>query len=149
MLALANKQRFGEGTLLLNEKATAANVTAALQDSAKKLAKGDILFLSYSGHGGQVRDTNGDETDKGRMDGTRVLFDREFVYDELYDLWAKFKPGVRIVVFSDSCHSGTVTREIPKFRSRRRASCDANRDRGHSRKSPLGFVLFDPKQSPL
>lgn len=118
MLALAKKQRFGGNTLLLNEKATAANVTAALQDSAKKLAKGDILFLSYSGHGGQVRDTNGDETDKGRMDETWVLFDREFVDDELYDLWAKFKPGVRIVVFSDSCHSGTVTREIPKFRSR-------------------------------
>src|SRR6516162_268486 len=115
MLALAKKRRFGGNTLLLNEKATAANVTAALQDSAKKLAKGDILLLSYSGHGGQVRDTNGDETDKGRMDETWVLFDREFVDDELYNLWSKFKPGVRILVLSDSCHSGTVTRDIPMY----------------------------------
>jgi len=115
MRALARKCGFGASTLLLSEHATAAAVTAALTDAAKQLAKGDLLFLSYSGHGGQVRDTNGDETDKGRMDETWVLFDRQLVDDELYDLWGKFKPGVRILVLSDSCHSGTVTRDVPDF----------------------------------
>jgi hypothetical protein len=46
------------------------------------------------------------------MDETWVLYDREFVDDELYALWAEFKPGVRIVVLSDSCHSGTVVRAV-------------------------------------
>ena len=115
MCALAKKKGFTGNTLLLNEQATAAAVTAALQDASKKLGKGDILFLTYSGHGGQVRDTNADEKDNDRMDETWVLFDREFVDDELYNLWSKFKPGVRILVLSDSCHSGTVTRDIPIF----------------------------------
>ncbi len=115
MCALAKKKGFIGNTLLLNEQATAAVLTAALQDAAKQLSKGDILLLTYSGHGGQVRDTNGDEKDNDRMDETWVLFDREFIDDELYSLWSKFKPGVRILVLSDSCHSGTVTRDIPVF----------------------------------
>ncbi|MGB5987381.1 MAG: caspase family protein, partial [Desulfobacterales bacterium] len=32
--------------------------------------------------------------------------------DELLAIWAKFAAGVRILVISDSCHSGTVTREL-------------------------------------
>jgi hypothetical protein len=104
--------------MLLDEKATAEAVTKAIQDAAKQLVKGDLLFLTYSGHGGQVRDTNADETDKGRMDETWVLFNRELVDDELYELWGKFKAGVRIVVLSDSCHSGTVTRVIPRSSGR-------------------------------
>jgi len=118
MLALAKKQNFTSSTALLNEKATAEAVTKALQDAAKQLVKGDLLFLTYSGHGGQVKDTNADETDKGRMDETWVLYNREFVDDELYDLWGKFKAGVRLLVLSDSCHSGTVTRAVPPFGGR-------------------------------
>lgn len=115
MRALAKKQGFNPGPILLSARATADAVTAAFTSAAKQLAKGDILLLTYSGHGGQVRDTNGDEADKDRMDETWVLFDRQLVDDELYDLWGKFKSGVRILVLSDSCHSGTVTRVVPDF----------------------------------
>ncbi len=115
MRALAKKKGFTGNTMLLDGQATAAAVTTAIQDAAKKLSKGDIFFLTYSGHGGQVHDLNGDEKDKGRMDETWVLFDRQLVDDELYNLWSKFKPGVRILALSDSCHSGTVTRDIPVF----------------------------------
>jgi metacaspase-1 len=55
-------------------------------------------------------DSGGDETD--RMDETWCLFDGEMLDDELYAAYGKFKPGVRILVLSDSCHSGTVTREM-------------------------------------
>jgi hypothetical protein len=118
MRALAKKKGFRGNALLLDGQATAAAVIAAIQDAAKKLAKGDLLFLTYSGHGGQVRDTNGDEKDNDRMDETWVLFDRQLVDDELYSLWAKFKAGVRILVLSDSCHSGTVVKVIPPFLGR-------------------------------
>ena len=47
------------------------------------------------------------------MDETWVCHDRQLIDDELYELWGKFKAGVRILVLSDSCHSGTVTRKIP------------------------------------
>ena len=113
MLALAKKKKFKTNTLLLTKAATADAVTRAISDAAKALKSGDIFLLTYSGHGGQVTDTNGDEKD--RMDETWVCYDREFVDDELYALWGTFKTGVRIVVLSDSCHSGSVTREIPRL----------------------------------
>jgi hypothetical protein len=98
-----------ETETLLTEAAKADALIAAIDRAAQKLESGDILLLTYSGHGGQVPDTNGEEQD--RMDETWVLYDRQVVDDELYALWAKFKPGVRVAVFSDSCHSGTVARE--------------------------------------
>ena len=108
MAELAGGKGFATQTLL-TEAATAQALTSAVEKTAETLQSGDILLLSYSGHGGQVPDSNGDEQD--RMDETWVLFDRQVVDDELYALWSKFKPGVRIAIFSDSCHSGTVARE--------------------------------------
>lgn len=99
--------------IFLTEQATSAAVIGAIQQAAAKLKRGDIFFLTYSGHGGQVPDTNQDEPD--RKDETWVLYDRELVDDELWALWGKFAAGVRIVVLSDSCHSGSVTRAMPVF----------------------------------
>lgn len=75
----------------------------------KALKAGDLFFLTYSGHGGQVPDLNGDEADK--KDETWCLFDGQLIDDELYLELSKFKAGVRILVLSDSCHSGSVTRD--------------------------------------
>jgi hypothetical protein len=96
-------------SMLLTRNATVAAVTAAMREAAGRLDAGDLLVLSYSGHGGQVPDPSGEERDF--LDETWVLFDRELLDDELYALWAAFKPGVRILVLSDSCHSGTVLRD--------------------------------------
>lgn len=113
MRTLAQKQGFKQSTLLLSAQATAEAVTEAIVSAAKALKKGDLFLLTYSGHGGQVRDTNADEKDPGRMDETWVCFNRQLIDDELYELWGKFKAGVRVFVLSDSCHSGTVTRAVP------------------------------------
>jgi metacaspase-1 len=110
MVRIAGAKGFDESTKILTRDATADAVTRAISDAAGKLQAGDILFLTYSGHGGQVPDTNGDEPDQ--LDETWVLYDRQLVDDELYDLWSKFAPGTRILVFSDSCHSGSVNRGI-------------------------------------
>ena len=82
-----------------------------LRDAARKLKAGDLFFLSYSGHGGQVPDVSGDEPDK--QDETWCLHDGQLIDDELYLELSRFQKGVRILVLSDSCHSGTVTREMP------------------------------------
>jgi hypothetical protein len=67
--------------------------------------------MTYSGHGGQVPDVSGDEADK--QDETWCLYDGQLIDDELYLELSRFKAGVRILVLSDSCHSGTVTRAGP------------------------------------
>lgn len=110
MQAIAEGKGF-ESTIMLSKEATAEAVTEAIQQAAGELDKGDLLFLTYSGHGGQVPDTNSDEKGDGN-DETWVLYDRQLVDDELFSLWAGFDPGVRIFVLSDSCHSGTVTRDL-------------------------------------
>ncbi|MFK4837154.1 caspase family protein [Microbacterium sp. ZW T2_14] len=97
--------------LLLTQDATADAVKAAISRAAAELAPGDLFFLSYSGHGGQVPDRNGDD-EVDHLDETWVAFDRQLVDDELYALWGAFAPRARIVVLSDSCHSGTANRRI-------------------------------------
>lgn len=110
MRRIAEEQGFDSRAFLLTKEATSEAVSQALADAAAELQAGDILFLTYSGHGGQVPDTNGD--DKDDRDETWVLYDRQLVDDELYLAWGGFKPGVRIFALSDSCHSGTVTRAL-------------------------------------
>jgi hypothetical protein len=108
MEKLASGRGF-ESKKLLTKEATAEALTSALKKASQKLESGDTLLLTYSGHGGQVPDANGDEKD--RMDETWVLYNRQLVDDELYSLFGTFKPGVRIAIFSDSCHSGTVAKD--------------------------------------
>lgn len=98
-------------TVLLTKKATRAAMLAGMRDAAKTLKSGDFFFLTYSGHGGQVPDVTGEEIDK--KDETWCLYDGQLIDDELYFELSRFAAGVRILVLSDSCHSGTVTREIP------------------------------------
>jgi hypothetical protein len=95
-------------TKLLTKKATRDAVRKAIGSAARALTAGDLFMLSYSGHGGQVPDQNGDEDDQ--MDETWCLYDGQLIDDELYALYGSFAKGVRILVFSDSCHSGTVAR---------------------------------------
>ncbi len=110
MAAIA-KTRGMKSAVLLSKKATRANVLAKLRSAAKSLKSGDLFVMTYSGHGGQVPDVNGDEPDK--KDETWCLFDGQLIDDELYFELNRFKAGVRILVLSDSCHSGSVTRELP------------------------------------
>ena len=101
MAKIAKDRGYAGSTLLLTGAATAAAFIKAMEDAASKLASGDILFLSYSGHGGQVPDRDGDDEVDG-LDETWCLFDRQLIDDELYGLFGKFTKGVRIVLLSDS-----------------------------------------------
>jgi hypothetical protein len=109
---------------LIDEHATIGNVKKKLDAYAAELKDGDFLFLTYSGHGGQVPDQNGDEPDG--YDETWCLYDTELVDDSLYGALCTFAEGVRIFIMSDSCHSETVARDRPRMgiREDRRAYAD-------------------------
>jgi hypothetical protein len=110
MAALATGRGM-KSTVLLTKDGTRAKVLAALRGAAKSLVGGDFFFLTFSGHGGQVPDVSGEEADK--LDETWCLYDGQLIDDELYLELGKFAAGVRILVLSDSCHSGTVVRAGP------------------------------------
>jgi len=114
MQAITEAAGFTANTFL-TEKATRTNVADFISTAASSLESNDIFVLSYSGHGGQLPDLSGEEPDL--KDETWCLFDGEIVDDEIYLLLGKFKEGVRIAVFSDSCHSGSVVRDLI-YRSR-------------------------------
>ena len=107
MNTLAQREKY-DATLLLTDEATRKAVTDGIRGAAKSLRAGDIFFLSYSGHGGQIPDTGGEESDL--KDETWCLYDGELIDDELRELWAQFREDVRILLLSDSCHSGSVSR---------------------------------------
>jgi len=102
-----------ESSLLLSAAGRAGAVTGAISAAAGQLRSGDIFVLTYSGHGSQLPDTSNDPDETDHRDETWVLYDRQLVDDELYRLWHRFDPGVRILVLSDSCHSGSAIRELP------------------------------------
>lgn len=105
MQAIADSQGF-VSTMLLTAAATRSAVTKIIREAAFELEAGDIFFLSYAGHGGRLPDRNNDEADL--LDETWCLYDAQLVDDELKLLWVDFKKGVRVLVCSDSCHSGTI-----------------------------------------
>lgn len=111
LAALAKKSGM-TSTVLLTKKGTRASVLAGIRAAAKQLKKGDFFLLTYSGHGGQVTDVTGDEDDE--RDETWCLYDGELIDDELYVELSRFAKGVRVLVLSDSCHSGTATRARPE-----------------------------------
>ena len=101
--------------ILLNEDASRGALTDGLRQAASGLKAGDFFLLTYSGHGGQIPDWNGDEEEiagKRQPDSTLCLYDSQMIDDELFDLWTRFETGVRILFLPDSCHSGSVVRAV-------------------------------------
>jgi metacaspase-1 len=108
MQAIAAAQGF-TSQLLLGAAASRLNLLAAMDRAAAELAAGDLLLLTYSGHGASVADRGGDEPDN--RDEVWCLHDGLLVDDEIHHQLCKFGVGVRVLVVSDSCFSGSVTRD--------------------------------------
>ncbi|WP_406645648.1 caspase family protein [Aliisedimentitalea scapharcae] len=114
MANLAAGQGF-EPELLLTRNATREAVVARLAAAAETLTEGDMFFWSFAGHGYKLPDFNRDEAPDAKgehWDETLVLYDFQIIDDELFSLWSRFKPGVRILMVPDCCHSGTVIRAM-------------------------------------
>lgn len=98
---------------LLNEQATKAAMVKAMRELIGTGRKGDTLVITFSGHGTYQPDSNGDEADG--LDEALCPYDLQtageaLIDDEIQLIFAGRKSGVRLVLLSDSCHSGTVTR---------------------------------------
>ncbi|OSC98894.1 hypothetical protein PYCCODRAFT_1438875 [Trametes coccinea BRFM310] len=90
---------------------TRANIIEAMRRLVQSAHPHDSLFFHYSGHGGQVKDRNGDE-----IDGyDEIIFPLDHksaghISDDLmHTIMVKpLPPGCRLTALFDSCHSGSV-----------------------------------------
>jgi hypothetical protein len=122
MQAIADARGF-TSRLLLGADATCPNLFAAMDRAAADLSAGDLLLLTYSGHGASLPDRSGDEPDQ--RDEAWCLHDGLLLDDEIHHRLCTFAAGVRVLVVSDSCFSGSVTRDDqtkPTARVRRPAA---------------------------
>ncbi|HEU4346866.1 MAG TPA: caspase family protein [Actinoplanes sp.] len=108
-----------EVELMLDAAATGEAMREGIRRQLRNAAAGDLVVITYSGHGTWVRDSNGDERD-GRDEALcpyDISANGPLLDDELYDLMCDRARGVRVVMISDSCHSGTVARFAPSTRT--------------------------------
>lgn len=127
--------RFGlqDVTLLLNREADRAAIEAAWREMVARAAPGDLLILTYSGHGGYEPDRNGDEAlldpsdlhdEHFALSGFTPEDPSERILDDELDLWFReaLEKGLRILFLADSCHSGAMHRGGGMGRSASRSS---------------------------
>lgn len=98
--------------LMLDGQATGEAMRTAMSKLVGGAASGDTVVITYSGHGTWVRDDNGDEPD-GRDEALcpwDIAERGPLLDDELYEILSDRARGVRVVMISDSCHSGSVAR---------------------------------------
>jgi len=107
--------------VLLNDKATRANVIKGWHDMVSQANRGDTLIFTFSGHGGQIDDTAPLDEDADavgeRKDETLVLYDADITDDELMDLFINAS-DYKIIFVADACHSGGLTTKGSQCRSR-------------------------------
>jgi hypothetical protein len=114
LLQKSFKQAKVNTQVLLNEQATRANFDRAWQNMLNKAKKGDIIILTFSGHGIQL---NSDTLPLDEADGNdEALIFHDFngkqgfiTDDELYSLFEKAR-DYKIVVVIDACHSRGMVR---------------------------------------
>lgn len=101
--------------VLLDAQATKQNMSEQIRVLVKEARPRDVVVITYSGHGSWIPDLDSDEPDA--RDEVLCPYDigqnRPLTDDEIYSIFAERDRGVRIVLISDSCHSGSVIRMAP------------------------------------
>lgn len=93
---------------IYNKQVTLSGVIAAADQALGRLALNGLLMLSISGHGSQTTDLNGDEP--SGKDQQLCLWDGKLLDDQVWILLNRIRakrPDVRILMISDTCHSGS------------------------------------------
>ena len=124
-MLLANGFQSKDIVELKNESATADAIRKALDALVSKAAKGDVIYIHFSGHGQQITDLHGDEEDgfdeawipidaqfsyaKGKYEGENHIIDDQ-LNQWLSQLRSKVGTTGKITVVADACHSGGGSR---------------------------------------
>lgn len=105
-------------TYLFDADATRDAIMDAVRVMMGAARPGDQLVWQYAGHGTQVKDLNGDESD--RFDEALVPIDyaagRLLIDDDIGELLSGLPDGVLMTLFMDCCHPGTNSRFAPAVR---------------------------------
>ena len=106
MVILKDDPSFG-----YRQQPTRQNILEAMSWLVRGAQPNDSLFFHYSGHGGQAKDTNGDEEDG--YDETIYPLDFKqagmIVDDDMHAIMVRPLPaGCRLTAIFDSCHSGSA-----------------------------------------
>lgn len=121
---ILTKSGFEDITQLVNSHATKKNIINSFKSLITRCGKGDVVYIHFSGHGQQMDDFNGDETDD--LDECWIPYDayvkcckrdngnRHITDDEINIILHKIKDKIgnngRILVVVDACHSGDSSR---------------------------------------
>lgn len=109
MACLAENAGYDSIHVLRGAAATQQAVEGALLRASEALGAGDILLVTFSGHGSREDDKDCD--DRCGRDHAWCLAEGLVLDDWLVECWQRFQPGVRIVVVSDSCYGGGMNRD--------------------------------------
>jgi hypothetical protein len=109
------EQRGYRATVLLDSRATRANMVAALESLIGESGPADALVFTFSGHGSWLPDESGDEPDgRDEMLCPHDVGRGQYLMDDtLGEIFGKKPAGARLYFISDSCHSGTVAKFMP------------------------------------
>ncbi|HXW05914.1 MAG TPA: caspase family protein [Vicinamibacterales bacterium] len=103
---------------LLDRRATRASMLDGLRDLVTSASPGDVIVFQYAGHGTQLKDVSGDETDP--FDEAIVPVDYAagafLIDDDLAAVLERLPAGAMLTMFMDCCHSGTISRFAPALR---------------------------------
>jgi hypothetical protein len=110
---LAEERGFHVHSRLFDEDAKMSDVRSALRWAAGAAQPDDFVLFTISSHGSQVPDLDAKEPDG--VDETWQVHNGQIIDDEVYGLIARFRPRVRVLLISDSCHSGSVFEAPPNF----------------------------------
>lgn len=135
---------------LKDEKATCNAIKQAMENMIAKAQQGDYLYIHFSGHGQQITDTNGDESDG--LDEAWISYDAQFAYakgkyegqnhivdDQLNNYFHRMREKIgsngKLVIIADACHSGEGSRG------------DDDERKYVTRGTSDAFVIPNPKQT--
>jgi metacaspase-1 len=104
----------GNIKMLTDSQATTKGILDGLVWLLSNNTMGSELVFHYSGHGSQIPDLNGDEPDG--LDEIICPYDLDWNNpisdDVLARLFKQLPAGIYLTMISDSCHSGTVDRDL-------------------------------------
>jgi metacaspase-1 len=109
------KDRGFDVKLLLDQQATKQKMLDEIHGVIKQAKGGDLVVVTYSGHGTFIADEDGEESDYTDecLCPHDITTNGPITDDELYQKLCPDTPDVKVVFISDSCHSGTVSKFAP------------------------------------